>query len=839
MTKLPTKKETLIALAGQPNCGKSTIFNMLTGARQYVANYPGVTVDKMYGSCFVNDQKITVVDLPGTYAFTSYSLEEKAAREFIVFDKPDVIVAVVDSSTLDKGLYFLLQLLEMGRPVIVALNMIDKAHRRGLQPSPEKLSELLNVPVIALQATKKESTKELLDLIGKEIAKGQSSFDYNFAYGEITPYVEKLAKAIEETASFKDYNSTWLALKIFEEDPAIMELIAKDTEQSSLIDETLKNLTAKISEKFTDRPVTMLAHERHKKARELRQLVLQDDNTDTQDASIYRKSLTDKIDSVLCHRILGPICLVLVLFIFYQVSITWGNELAAMAWPFWAKIESLTAKMLPMENFLFDPFFTSFGAWLIKSVTTVMNYLPIFFLMFSFVAILEDSGYLARIAFVLDRIFNTFGLHGQSTLPLILGGIYVGGCAIPGVVATRAIPDNRARMATIMIVPMMNCLAKVPLYFMLIGIFFTDTAGSAMFFMGTITLILGLIVAKIMSLTILRGYQPAPFIIELPSYHMPTARNVLREAIIRMLTFIQKIVTVVVTVAAVVFILISYPSLSDEREAFYLSKQEAAEKAFTDAASKTDYADKISGADIVPLIYYQAELREMKVGKSPEEAKAINEEQLVKNPEYASIVLRRGDAGRKLATALRRADSARKNLRRQYRTERFENSYLGRAGKALEPVTAWAGFNWRINVALLSALAAKENSAATLGAIYGIDGTTTAESFAQQESSLTPLHALALMLFMALYPPCLAAAVMVKTQAGSVKWMIFAAIFQITIGLCIASLVFSVGSALSLTGVQAMWSLYAFCLVLLLVVGLIPHAKPRETKPFLREEKSS
>ncbi len=827
------QKTPVVALAGQPNCGKSTIFNLLTGARQFVANYPGVTVDKMYGSCTIENQKVSIVDLPGTYAFTSYSKEEMAAREFILNDSPDLIVAVVDASTLDKGLYFVLQLLEMGKPVVVALNMIDVAHRRGLYPDAMRLSEALNVPVVPLQATKKNGSKDLLEIVGKVIAKNTNSNSYQMDYNELTPFIEKLAQTIERGGFLSTHPPYWIALKLFEDDSAVLELIQKNSEMAKEIIPLIQTLKEEISEKFSKTALAMLTFERHTKARTLFKASLgesKEDSSDSADDSsdkhIYTPSLTDRIDSVLCHRILGPICLFAILFVFYQVSVTLGNDLAARVWPLWASVETFFISKLPIEGFIVDPIITFFGNWLVKSLTAIMNYLPIFFLMFGFVAILEDSGYLARIAFVLDKIFNIFGLHGQSTLPLIIGGIYVGGCAIPGVVATRAIPDERARFATIMIVPMMNCLAKVPLYLLLIGVFFANEAGSSMFFMGTITLIVGLIVAKVLSLTILRSYPPSPFIIELPSYHMPTFRNVINESFRRVAIFIKKIFTVVLTVSSVVFLLIYFPNLSEERTQYFANEQTKLETGFLKAVDKTDYAGQITQKDIVPLLIYQSELRAMKMGKNKDQAATINDEELKANPLYASIILRKTPAGKSIFGALRKVDSKRKGLRRNYSTERFEGSYLGRAGKAIEPITAGAGFTWRINVALLSALAAKENSAATLGALYGIDGATTAESFKEQESSFTPLHALALMLFMAFYPPCLATAMMVRAQTASTKWMLFAILFQITLGLGIATLVFSLGTMLGFTGVEAMWTFYGFCFLIMLIIGFIPIKAP-------------
>ncbi len=809
----------VIALAGQPNCGKSTLFNLLTGARQFVANYPGVTVDKMYGSFSIDEQKITLVDLPGTYAFTSYSKEEMAARDFILNDKPNVIVAVVDASTLDKGLYFVLQLLEMGVPVVVALNMIDVAHGRGLYPDAEYLSKAFNVPFVPLQATKKSSQDALCEVIKNVLASNENPNKYEPQYNELAPYISRLAGSIQKGSY--TYPAPWLALKLFESDPAVLEIIESDKVNAPEIISYLHALNNEVQEAFSKSALNLLVYERHALARKVFKEAVKKEK-DTEEHS-YKPTFTDKVDAVLCHRILGPICLFAILFVFYQVSVTFGNYLAALVWPIWGALEALCLNLLPLENFLFDPLVTSFGAWLIKSLTTIMNYLPIFFLMFAFVAILEDSGYLARIAFVLDKIFSIFGLHGQSTLPLIIGGIYVGGCAIPGVVATRAIPDERARFATIMIVPMMNCLAKVPLYLLLITVFFAETAGSSMFFMGTITLMVALIIAKFLSLTLLKGHPSSPFLIELPSYHMPAARNVITESCRRVVIFIKKIFTIVLTVSTFVFILIFFPNVPQERLEYYANQQSNIENNFINTVNDTDYAGMIKPEDIVFLIDYQAKLRAMKMGKNDAESEAIDFRELEVNPIAASIALRSNDAGKTLFTALRRVDSQRKNLRRDYSTERFEGSYLGRAGKALEPITAGAGFNWRINVALLSALAAKENSAATLGALYGIDGSTTAESFAEMESSFTPLHALALMLFMAFYPPCLATAMMVRQQTHSTKWMTFAILFQICLGLGIATLVFSGGTALGFTGVQTMWSFYSIVFVLLILVGLIPN----------------
>ncbi len=806
-----------IALAGQPNCGKSTLFNLLTGARQYVANYPGVTVEKLAGYCNIGGKKVSVVDLPGTYAFTSYSPEEMAARDFILNENPSVVLAVVDASTLDKGLYFTLQLLEMGKPVILVLNMMDVAKRRGLEIDVDLLSKELGIPVVPMQATnaKTDGRAMLLELLEKHLQNDIPLKDFSLDYGPLEKYIGELTEKAQEVSENLSYPKRWIAIKLLEEDSAVQQALGASNDATKNIDAITLQVANSAQNELSNMPVAHIGATRHSEARRLCELVVK------QDSKVKRgASFTEKVDSVVCHRILGPIVLFGVLFAFYHISVTYGNILAAKVWPLWASLESFTSSILPYQGFLVDPLLRSLVEWVVKSVTAVLNYIPIFFLMFSFVYILEGSGYLARIAFILDRIFSSYGLHGQSTLPLILGGVYVGGCAIPGVVATRAIPDERARFTTILVVPMMNCLAKVPLYLLLVSGFFAAEAGSAMFFMGTITLLMALIVAKLLNWTVLRSRPAAPFIIELPSYHMPIFRNVLQETFLRIWTFIKRILTIVVAVSAVVFALVSFPDLNAERKTHYANAQLKLEDEFMKAISATAFAGKFTKDDILPLIRYQDDLRKSKQGVSQDEAKKINEAALESSPIYASIVLRRGKDGKKMAGALRKLDSQRKTLRREIRQERFENSYLGAAGKAIEFITAGAGFDWRMNVALLSALAAKENSAATLGALYGFEGSAPGKNF--EAYGFTPLHALALMLFMSLYPPCLPASMMVRGQTGSTKWMIFSIIFQMTIGLIVATFVFSGGKMLALSGTEAMWTFYGICLAIVVVLGLVP-----------------
>ncbi len=815
----------LVALAGQPNCGKSTVFNMLTGARQHVANYPGVTVEKKTGHFKLDETRVELVDLPGTYSLTSYSLEERVARDFILRDKPGVIVDVVDASNLKRNLYLTLQLLEMEVPTIIDLNMMDVAERRGIRVDYAGLAEYLGVPVVPTTGKKGVGG----DDVKKAVAETGRLAEYrafSIDYGALEPHIEKIADLVaEEHRMAAAYPARWLAVKLLENDAEARELVKEYHPESAALFKEVERRRVEFRESAGIPAERHVAFSRHRSCAEIAKRFVR---VPTE----RRRNLSDLADRYVCNRFLGPVILVAILLVLYEVSIVFGGWVALKAWPLWGGIESFAADILPRADFLGDPLLRSLGVWVVKSATAILNYLPIFFLLFALIAILEDSGYMPRMAFILDRLFRRFGLHGQSTLPLILGGVYVGGCAIPGVMATKAIPDERARLATILIVPMMNCLAKVPLYLILIGAYFADQAGLAMFFIATVTLFIALPIAKLLSLTVLSKRESAPFIMEMPPYHLPTMGGVLRRAFERIWLFVKKIVTVVVAVAVVIFVLINFPGLSKERMDYYESKRHAAVTRFMKAVDKTSYKGTLVAADVTNLILFEEDLKNAKRGVTDKAAAAeINKRFEADNPVFYSVVKRKGKDGKKLNKALKKVVKVRKKLRREIRAERFESSFLGVLGHALEPVTRYAGFNWRINIALLSAFAAKENSAATLGSIYGIDGSdqSVQESMKAGETGFTALHALALMLFMALYPPCVPTSIMVRMQSNSTKWMLFSILYQTALGLALATLVFTGGVLLGLTGFQAMWAFYGLCVAATVVMALVPHRERQET----------
>ena len=614
-----------------------------------------------------------------------------------------------------------------------------------------------------------------------------------------------------------------------------------------------------------------------------------------------RRTLTDWIDRFVCNRYAGPVILAGVLYGIYQLAIVQGYNLTNYWWPVLGAVKGAVLSILPGEGLVFDPLLLSIVEWTLNGVMAVLNYVPIFAILFALVAILEDTGYMARISFVLDRLLRPFGLHGQSALPLMLGGLFVGGCAIPGVMACRGIKDERARMTTMLVVPLMNCLAKIPFYLLLIGLFFRPTSGLVMFILSTITLLFALSVGKTLSLTVLKNRPSAPFVLELPVYHLPTFQNVARRVAERLWIFVKKITTVVAVVMVALFALLHLPGLSDSRVASYEARLDDLVSAFAaDLGAVNPYASLLGTADgATEYVQFADDLRTAKRSASSEEAvREVERTHLAENPEFfkvaskGKVALTDAEADRfsEYLDAYRRAydaylaafaatpvdarpalrlaffasweatdplffslvrtgsvrlqggsvidadaaaaakayvavDRGARTLRSERHDEEMETGILGRVAIALESVTQLAGFNWRINVGLLGSFAAKESVVATLGSIYQAgdsdgDTETLEAQITEQESGWTPLHAAAMMLFMALYPPCIAAMLMIKVQAGW-RWMLFALAYPIVLGFVIASLLFSGGRILGLSGLSALIALYAVMLLVTVALGLL------------------
>ncbi|MEA3305801.1 MAG: ferrous iron transport protein B, partial [Candidatus Omnitrophota bacterium] len=550
----------LVALAGQPNSGKSTIFNLLTGARQHVANYPGLTVEKKMGTFISNGDKALVVDLPGTYSLTSYTQEERIARDFLLLEKPEVVIDVVNASNLERNLYLTFQLIEMDLPLVLDLNMMDVAEKRGLEIDTGELSRQLGVPVVATVGNKGKGKHELRQVIHALYKNKNSLSPVRFDYGEaLEPILISLEKELAgDPRLVEHYSPRWLAVRLMEDDSEVRRLVRQQSKRGVDILKKVDQEREKFISEHKKTPQKIVAYRRYDTAGKIMERCVKR-------IKIVPKTLTDRIDRIVCDRFFGPIILALTLFVIYQLAIVQGYELTGYTWPFLAAFKSFIASFLPAEGFIYDSIWRTMPLGVIDGVIAVLNYVPIFIILFALIAILEDTGYMARMAFIMDRIFRYFGLHGHSVLPLILGGVCIGGCAIPGVMACRGIKDKKAKLATILIMPLMNCLAKIPLYILLIGIFFVRHKAIMMFFISTITIIIALGVAKILNITVLRRKESAPFILEMPAYHLPTFGGVLRRCTERVWLFVRKIITVVIIVALIVYALINFPNLNRER----------------------------------------------------------------------------------------------------------------------------------------------------------------------------------------------------------------------------------------------------------------------------------
>lgn len=817
-TMTSTKTNIIVGLAGQQNAGKSTIFNMLTGANQHIANYPGVTIDKKEGSYRDEQGRVEVVDLPGAYSLTSFSLEERVTRDFMLRGRPDTVVNVIDASSLRRGLYFTFQMLEMSFPVVMALNMVDVAEANGREVDHKKLSCLLGIPVIPTIGRKGRGKAELRRAIRQE-AKGErdradeKSGVFQVEYEGLEEHISNVIKLLAgSNAVSTTLPLRWLAVKLLEGDSEASKLVRQYHEQAEKVLEAVDSAVKAFQEIARISPGDHIVSCRDRMAGSIVQRCVKNTKGDA-------VPFSEKIDRVLLHRGLAPLFLVLTIYLIYELSIVQGYKLTFLTWPALAWVRATLAGLLPEPGLLYDTLFLSLSLWMVDSVNTLLNYVPVFLILFLLIAILEDSGYLARIAFLLDRVFHNFGLHGQSTLPFILAGVFTGGCAVPGIMATKGIPDERSRLATILTVPYMNCLAKIPLYTLLVNIYFTAHKSYVMLFISTITIIMAMIVAKLLTSTILYRRETAPFVMEMPAYHLPTVSGVLRRALDRTWQYIKKVGTVVVAVAVCVFVLLQFPGLPEERREYYTAEMDQALAVFQEQIKDTQYARAVQGERILEMLNVFSTYRDAKMKAATEEAsKAVDAEYETSHPELFPLLRPRDPDARTVNRALRNLAGERTSLRTGIREETLVNSFFGGLGRFLEPVTRFAGFDWKINVALISSFAARESSVATLGVLFqgGVDENMTLEERMGLEGEAggrTPLHAMALMIFFALYPPCLAATVMVKVQTGSYKWMLFSIVFPTILGLTVAGMVFTGGSLLGLSGLQAMAGFYVLALV--------------------------
>lgn len=551
-----SSKTLRIALAGNPNSGKTTMFNALTGARQHVGNYPGITVEKKEGFVPFGERTLHVVDLPGTYSLTAYTQEELVARNFLADERPDAVVAVLNAGALERNLYLAVQFLELGAPVILALNMMDEASKQGLRIHSERLEELLHLPVVETVARLGKGVKELVGRTASLAAgrKGQPWTPLNISYGpDLDPVLEEMAARIEEQKFLTDrFPARWIALKYLENDDEVRVLGRK----AGKLSDALEAMAAKVSEHcqatLNTYPEALIADYRYGFITSLlKQGVL------TREPLRERIDLSDRLDKILAHRLFGPLIMIGVLFAVYQITFTLGE--VPMGW-----MEAIfawmgdTVRALMPEGLLRSMLISG----VIDGVGGVMSFVPLILIIFFLIAFLEDSGYMARVAYMLDRIFRTFGLHGSSVMPFIISGGIGGGCAVPGVLATRTLRSPKEKLATILTAPFLTCGAKLPIFILLAGVFFPSHQAQALFGITLFGWVIALLVAKILRSTLIKG-PATPFVMELPPYRFPTIRGMCIHAWERTWQYIKKAGTVILAISILLWAGMTFPMPDD------------------------------------------------------------------------------------------------------------------------------------------------------------------------------------------------------------------------------------------------------------------------------------
>ena len=530
-----------IALAGNPNCGKTTMFNDLTGSSQYVGNWPGVTVEKKEGKLRTNKQAI-IQDLPGIYSLSPYTLEEVVTRNYLVGEHPDAMINIVDASNLERNLYLTTQLLEIGVPMVIALNMMDLVRKNGDQIDLKKLSEQLGCPIIQTSAVKGEGSSEVAQA-ALSLAQSKAAPPAPLVFSEqLEDILHTISHLIQGRCPAQ--NLRWYTIKLFERDEKALEQLSLD---QSILDE-IESLRKQAEELFDDDTESIITHERYLTIANLLK-------------GCYRKkanrqlTTSDKIDRIVTNRILALPIFALVMFVIYYLSITtvgtmmtdWVNdvlftEIIPPAVEGWL-VSLNTAPWL--QSLLLDGVIAGVGA--------VLGFLPQMMVLFLLLALLEDCGYMARIAFIMDRIFRRFGLSGKSFIPMLIGL----GCGVPAVQASRTIENDRDRKMTIMTTTFIPCSAKLPIIGLIAGALFNGSGwvATSAYFVGIAAIIVSGIILK--KTTLFAG-DPAPFVMELPAYHLPSIKGVLIHMWDRLKAFVRKAGTIIFLSSIVIWFLSSF-----------------------------------------------------------------------------------------------------------------------------------------------------------------------------------------------------------------------------------------------------------------------------------------
>lgn len=539
-----------VALAGNPNAGKSTIFNALTGARQHVGNWPGKTVEKKEGKFRYGDYEIELVDLPGTYSLTAYSPEEMIARDYIINEKPDLVVTVVDAANLERNLYLAVQVLELEVPIIMALNMSDVADARGLKIDQAGLGAGLNAPVVRTAASKGDGLDALRDQIVSFAGKQQTAAPFRIDYGsEIERELNQLETTIHQHQHIAEqFPVRWLAVKLLEGDDDIQTRL-RVVEGGMEVLVQVNNSADKLEKEFDDDVDVIVADERYGW---INALVRK-----TVDRSrVNRLTRSDQVDRIVTHRLFGIPIFFLAMWAVFKLT-------ADVSAPYLDWVDGVISG--PISNWVIGllSLVGLGGSWveslfvdgIIAGVGGVMVFVPVMMFLYLALALLEDSGYMARAAFVMDRLMHALGLHGKSFLPMLVGF----GCTVPAMYATRTLENEKDRILTGLLVPFMSCGARLPVYVLFAAIFFPQNAGLVVFSMYFLGILTAIVLGIILKNSLFKGKEESTFVMELPPYRLPSLRSIWFHMWERTYSFMRKAWTIIMATSIVIWFLLAIP----------------------------------------------------------------------------------------------------------------------------------------------------------------------------------------------------------------------------------------------------------------------------------------
>lgn len=711
MKKLAEERKHVIrvALVGNPNCGKTSLFNIASGSHEHVGNYSGVTVDAKEGRFEYKGYKFVLVDLPGTYSLSAYSPEELYVRKNLIDNVPDVVINVVDASNIERNLYLTAQVIDMNLRVVMALNMYDEFKDKGDELDIKQLGYLLGMPVCPTVSRDGTGIPELFDTVIKIYTQSDPKLarHIHINHGaELEKSIDRIKLLLQKNQSLRDkYSTRYLAIKYLEDDKDIEKII-----------DTLPNRDEIISARVIEeqRIIDLLHTNTESAIVDAKYAFIQGALAETykphQDTT-PRKTVTDKIDAIVTNKWMAFPIFIAVLYLIFQTTFAVGDY--PMQWIDWfvGKFGEFVA-MFMADGWLKDLVVDG----IISGVGSVLVFLPNILILYFFISLMEDSGYMSRAAFIVDKLMHKIGLHGKSFIPMVMGF----GCNVPAIMATRAIESRKSRMITIAIIPFMSCAGRLPIFVLLAGAFFPHNAALVLLGIYLLGIVLAILSAIVLSKFV--KDDDLPFVMELPPYRIPTAKAIWRHTWEKGKQYLQKMATTILVCSVLIWFLGYFP----KNKELMAAQEEYATLAQTPAGRLSANADDVD----------------------------VN-----------------------AATATKKELMTRIDSLYAYQQE---NSYIGQLGRMVSPALDPLGFNWKMDVGLLTGIAAKELVVSTLGVMYS-EGAKVSEGHDMSEDTqlqsalvndVTPAAALSFMVFILLYFPCVATFVAIKNETGKWRWAV-------------------------------------------------------------------